>query len=138
MRAETRTKQDGARRIVCELDPSIRAEERILDALAACEEHDAELYVVWVLEPGRYSSTIGARAGGAGCFGLPAILGTAVELAAERGIRATSAVRFGQRDVLLRQVSEGRVAAPVANDRGTQRPHRVRRPSPRITSPEAR
>jgi hypothetical protein len=80
----------AGRRIVCELDPSTRAEDRILDVLAACEEHEAELYVVWV-------PAVGA-------FGVPAVVRTALDRAAERGIRATSAVRFGEREVVLRAV----------------------------------
>jgi hypothetical protein len=91
------TKPEGRRRIVCELDASMRAEERIDDVLAACEEHDAELYVVWVVEPGG--------------VGLPAILGTAVDLAAERGIRATSAARYGAHEIELRRPTESRVGS---------------------------
>jgi hypothetical protein len=80
----------AGRRIVCDLDPSTSAEERILDALAACEEQDAELYVVWVP--------------GVGAFGVPAVVRTALDDAAARGIRATSAVRFGDREVVLREL----------------------------------
>jgi hypothetical protein len=90
----------GARVVVCELDASSSSEERILDALAACEEHDAELRVVWVFEPARFGGPIGA---GAGSFGLPAVLASAVTLASERGIAASSAVRFGEREVVLRE-----------------------------------
>ena len=81
----------GGRRIVCELSPSMDAGPRILDAIAGCEEHDAELYVVWVPPVGG--------------FRLPAALETAVELASARGIPATSAVRFGSREVVLREVT---------------------------------
>jgi hypothetical protein len=91
------TRPEGRRRIVCELDASMRADERIGDALAACEEHDAALYVVWVVEPGS--------------VGLPAVLATAVDLAAERGIRATSAARYGAREIVLREPTESRVGS---------------------------
>src|SRR5262245_20037604 len=94
--------QPGTTRIVCELDPSLRADDRVRDALSACEEHDAELHVVWVFQPPA------AGAGGVGTFGLPAVLTTAVEAARERGIAVTSAVRFGEREIVLR-----REAAPV-------------------------
>jgi hypothetical protein len=87
-------------RIVCELDPSTRAEERVRDAIAACEEHGAELHVVWVMR---------APAAGAS-FALPAVLATAIDLARERGISATSAVRYGKHEVVLR-----REEAPVVH-----------------------
>src|SRR5262245_57542199 len=91
----TRNDQQGPARIVCELDPSVHAEECVRDALAACAEHGAELYVVWLFQP----PTVG---GGLGTFGLPAVLTTAVEAARVRGIAVTSAVRFGEREVVLR------------------------------------
>jgi hypothetical protein len=99
MTSGTDMKPEGRRRIVCELDASMRADERICNALAACEEHHAELYVVWVVEPGS--------------VGLPAALGTAVDLAAERGIRATSAARFGSREIVLQEPTESRVGSLV-------------------------
>jgi hypothetical protein len=83
-------------RIVCELDPSVRADERVRDALAACEERGAALYVVWVFQAP-------AAGGGIGTFGMPTVLGAAVEAARERGIAVTSAVRFGNREVVLRR-----------------------------------
>jgi hypothetical protein len=97
MTSGTDTKPRGGRRIVCELDPSLRADERICDALALCEEHGAELYVVWVVEPGG--------------VGQPAVLGTAVDLASERGIRATSAARYGTHEIVLHEPTESRVGS---------------------------
>ena len=85
----------------------MHTDARICDAFAACEEHDAELYVVW------------AGPVGAGAFVLPAALATAVDCAAERGIRATSAVRFGNHEVVLR---EGAVIRPAEVVRGVSRP----------------
>src|SRR5262245_27676250 len=97
----TTNHHEGTARIVCELGPSVRADERVRDALAACEEHSAELYVVWVFHPP-------AAGGGVGTFGLPAVLGNAVDAARGRGIAVTSAVRFGEHEVELR-----REAAPI-------------------------
>ncbi len=88
-------------RVVCELEPSIRVEERLREALDECERHGAELYVVWVFQPARFGSPFGAGGGAVGTFGLPAVLSIAIELADERGIAATSAVRFGEREVVL-------------------------------------
>src|SRR5262245_25708188 len=98
---ERRADMTTKARIICKLDPSVRAGERVGDALAACEEHRAELHVVWVFQ----APTAG---GGFGTFGLPAVLADAVEAARERGIAVTSAVRFGEREVVLR-----REASPI-------------------------
>lgn len=121
MTSPTHTKPGGTQRVVCELDPSMRAEERILDALAACEEHNAELYVVWVP--------------GGGAVGLPTILRTAVDLATERGIRATSAVRFRNREVVLRKADSRRIDSPAPGiDARMSRPGRSRRSPAQTTS----
>jgi hypothetical protein len=121
--ARPNARHDGEQRIVCELDPSVRTEERVLDALAACEEHDAELYIVWVVERGS--------------VGLPAVLGNALRLAAERGIRATSAARFGRREVMLQEVA--RSAKSLASGASpTAVPRRQRRDQPRISRGEER
>jgi hypothetical protein len=90
-------------RIVCELDASAPAEELLGDAIAMCVEHAAELYVVWVLEPRLFRSAFPGSSGAIGAFGLPHVLRTAVERARERGIEATSAVRVGEREVVLRR-----------------------------------
>jgi hypothetical protein len=109
--SRSRDESSSVHRVVCELDASSSSEERILDALAACEEYDAELHVVWVFEPARFGAPIGA---GAGSFGLPAVLAGAVALASERGIAVSSAVRFGKREVVLRESTE-RDRAPVTS-----------------------
>ena len=90
--------------IVCELGASTRSEELVRIAIAECEELDAELHVVWVLEP--FGSPFPGSAGAIGTFGLPGVLRTAIERARERGIPATSAVRIGEREVVLRHEAE--------------------------------
>jgi hypothetical protein len=105
-------------RVVCEFDASSQSEERILAGLAACEEHDAELRVVWVFEPARF----GSLRGGAGSFGLPAVLAHAVELARERGIAASSAVRFGEHEVVLRESARRDRAAVAVLPTSSQTP----------------
>jgi hypothetical protein len=92
--------------ILCELDASTQAEELLGDAIAMCEEHGAELYVVWVLEPGIFGSPFSVSPGAAGAFGLPHVLRSAIERARERGIPATSAVRIGEREVVLRREAQ--------------------------------
>jgi hypothetical protein len=98
----TRRTQAHRRRVVCELDASVEAARLLDDALSRCEEHDADLVVVWVLEPRLFASPYPGSAGAVGTFGLPHLLHRAVERAKERGIPATSVVRIGEREVVLR------------------------------------
>jgi hypothetical protein len=100
--APTNRTQAHRRRVVCELDASVVAAGLLDDALARCEEHDADLVVVWVLEPRLFASPYPGSPGAAGTFGLPHVLHRAVERAKERGIPATSVVRIGEREVVLR------------------------------------
>jgi|SoiMethySBSTD1v2_1073268.scaffolds.fasta_scaffold1702448_2 hypothetical protein len=93
----------GRPRVVCELDASVRAERHLDDALALCEEHGAEIVIVWVLEPRLFGSPYPGSAGAVGTFGLPHVLHAAVGRARARGIPATSAVRIGEREVVLRR-----------------------------------
>ena len=108
------------RRVVCELDASSRAEEVLGDALALCEEHGAELFVVWVLEPRLFGSPFPGSAGAVGTFGLPGVLHTAVERARERGIAATSAVRIGDREIVLRREAEALATLAMFRANGTR------------------
>lgn len=100
------------RRVVCELDASSRAQTLLEDALAHCEEHGAELVVVWVLEPRVFQDPFPGSAGAVGTFGLPHVLHAALERARARGIEASSAVRIGKREVVLKH--EGAAAETVA------------------------
>jgi hypothetical protein len=111
---------------MCELDPSTRAEELVPDALAACEEHHAELHVVWVLEPRLFGSPFPGSAGAVGTFGLPNVLHTASERARERGIPSTSAVRIGEREVVLRQVPEASRPLRLVGGKLDQKPRHQR------------
>jgi hypothetical protein len=88
------------RRIVCELDASSRAQLVLEDAIVRCKATGAELFVVWILEP-RMFATPFPHGGAAGAWGLPHVLHAAVERAQAQGIRATSAVRIGRREVVL-------------------------------------
>lgn len=109
-------------RIVCEIDASTRAEDLVGDAIAACVEQGAELHVVWVLEPMLFGSPFPGSPGAVGTFGLPVVLHTAVERARERGIPVSSAIRVGEREVVLRRETEatGTVAVFRLDDGATQ------------------
>ena len=118
-------------RVVCgRLDASSHAATLLTDAIALCEEHDAELFVVWVLEPRVFQDPFPGSAGAVGTFGLLTVLHTAVERARRAGIAATSAVRIGLREVVLRHEAgaAGTMAAFRLDRDGTDLPERLRRP----------
>ena len=109
----THTAATSKLRVLCELDASTKADELLGDALALCEEHGAELFIVWVLEPRVFSSPLPGSAGAIGTFGLPHVLHAAIERARERGVTATSAVRIGEREIVLRREAEAIGAAAL-------------------------
>jgi hypothetical protein len=89
-------------RIVCELDASSRAQTLLDDAIARCKETGADLFVVWILEPRMLDTPYPRCSGAVGGWGLPHVLHAAVERARAEGVGATSAVRIGKREVVLR------------------------------------
>jgi hypothetical protein len=91
-------------RIVCELDASTRAQATLDAAIARCQEGQAELFVLWILQP-QVIHTPFRSSGAPGAWGLPHVLRDAVERARTAGVKATSAVRIGNREVILRQES---------------------------------
>jgi hypothetical protein len=107
--------------VLCELDASKRADELLHDAISMCEEHGAELYVVWLLEPRHFRSPFPGAGGAVGAFGLPRVLATAIERARERGIPARSAIRIGDREVVLRQEARATRTQEIFRIDGTKR-----------------
>jgi nucleotide-binding universal stress UspA family protein len=102
----TESPRESSPRVVCELDASSRTEEAFHDAVAYCQEHGAELVLVWVLEPRVFDSPFPGSAGAVGAWGLPHVLHGMVDRAREHGIAVSSAVRVGNREVVLRQAAE--------------------------------
>jgi hypothetical protein len=99
-------------RIVCELNPSSRAQMLLDDAITRCKATGAALFVVWILEPRMLDTPYPRSSGAVGGWGLPHVLHAAVERARAEGIGATSAVRIGKREVVLR--SEAAVDGTVS------------------------
>ena len=93
-----------ATRIVCELGASTGAQATLDAALARCKETGAELFVLWILQPQLLHAPY-RSSGAPGAWGLPHVLNDAVERARAAGVNATSAVRIGNREVVLRQES---------------------------------
>jgi hypothetical protein len=113
MKTIPNTEQAPRPRIVCELNASARADEVLAEAIERCRCEDAELLVVWVLEPRVFNSPFPGSGGAAGAWGLPHVLHAAIERAREVGVNATSAVRIGHREVVLRSEANAHDAIAV-------------------------
>jgi nucleotide-binding universal stress UspA family protein len=87
--------------VICEIDASPASNERIEAALNYSSKHGAEITFVWVFDPRAFASTTPVATGGIGTWGLPLILGRAVERARERALTASSLVLIGAREQVL-------------------------------------
>ena len=106
MRSPDTTESPGSvKRIVCEPDASSRGQALLDDAIARCKERRAELVVVWILEPRMLDAPYPGSSAAVGGWGLPHVLHAALERAQAAGVAATSAVRIGKREVVLRSLS---------------------------------
>jgi hypothetical protein len=105
----TTSMQQTPPQVICEIDASHASNERIEAALDYSSKHGAEITFIWVLDPRAFASTMPVAAGGIGTWGLPLMLGRAVERARERALAASSAVLIGAREELLDR------AQPAAN-----------------------
>lgn len=82
-------------RVVCHVDASSTAAAIVKAAGSYCRERDAELVVVWVLEPSSFHTTLPCTAGETGIWGLSGAAAVALELARKEGIAARVVVRIG-------------------------------------------
>jgi universal stress protein family protein len=89
------TKSFERPRVVCHVDASSTAAAVVRAAGSYCRERDAELVVVWVLEPSSFQPTLPGSAGGMGIWGLAGAAAVALELAHREGVAARALVRIG-------------------------------------------
>ena len=82
-------------RVVCHADASTTAAAIVEAAGSYCRQRDAELIVVWVLEPSSFGPSLSFSACEAGIWGLLGAVATALELGRRQGITARAVVRFG-------------------------------------------
>ena len=82
-------------RVVCHVDASSAAAAIVKAAGSYCRERDAELIVVWVLEPSSFRRTFPGSAGEMGIWGLSGVAAVALELARKERIAARVVVRIG-------------------------------------------
>lgn len=90
-------------RILCEMNASAGAEALLPAAISYCREHNAELVVVWVLDPVQFQSPFPGATGGLGTWGLVGARSRMLELARSEGIVASTVFRTGERSRLLEQ-----------------------------------
>ena len=96
------TKQPFERpRVVCHVDASSTATAVVRAAGSYCRQRDAELVVVWVLEPSSFQPTLPGSAGGMGIWGLAGAAAVALELAHREGVAARALVRIGDAESVL-------------------------------------
>ena len=89
------------RRVICHVDASSTAAAVVRAAGSYCRERDAELVVVWVLEPSSFHATLPGSAGGPGIWGLAGAAAGALELARREGVAARAVVRIGDAERVL-------------------------------------
>ena len=90
-------------RVVCQVDASAPGASVVSVAGAYCRQRDAELVLVWVLEPSSFQPTQPFTAGSPGIWGLAGPAALALALGREEGVDARVVVRIGDRGTVLEE-----------------------------------
>jgi len=90
-------------RIVCEMNASAGADAILQAATSYCRERNAELVVVWVLDPVLFQSSVPGVTGAPGVWGLVGARSRMLELARSEGIVASTVFRTGERSRVLEE-----------------------------------
>lgn len=98
-------------RIVCEMNASAGAEALLRAAISYCRERDAQLVVVWILDPVLFQSSLPGVTGAPGMWGLVGARSRMIELARSEGVVASTVFRIGEGSRVL---EEERVAFGAA------------------------
>lgn len=91
------------RRIVCEMNASSASMPVVEAAIAHCREQDAELVVVFVVDPITFRSQAPAAAATAGTWGLVGARGMMLDRLREDGVVVGSTFRVGSADRVLEE-----------------------------------
>lgn len=118
-------------RVVCQVDASSTAAAVVEEAGAYCRQRDAELVLVWVLEPSSFRPTMPLSVAEAGIWGLVGAVAVALELVRREGIPARAVVRIGDPDRVLEEERRAAGAERVFA-RATSRPAGGPSPSARV------
>jgi hypothetical protein len=90
-------------RVLCHVDASSTAAGIVKAASSYCRQRNAELVLVWVLEPSSLRPTLPCSAGETGIWGLSGAAAVALELARKEGIAAWAVVRIGDAASVLEE-----------------------------------
>jgi hypothetical protein len=90
-------------RVIAEMNANSGASEIVRTALAYCQEHDAELVVVWVVDPALLRAPYPQGTGAVATWGLVGPLGSALGLVRGQGVTARAVVRVGERSRVLEE-----------------------------------
>jgi hypothetical protein len=90
-------------RVVAEMNASAGAAEIVRTAISYCQEHDAELVIVWVIDPDLFGSTRPGETGAIGTWGPLSAPELALRLARGTGVAARAVVRIGERSRVLEE-----------------------------------
>ncbi|HET9286143.1 MAG TPA: hypothetical protein VFO26_01180 [Gaiella sp.] len=90
-------------RVVAEMNASAGAPEIVRTAISYCQEHDAELVIVWVVEPDLFGATCRGESWGIGAWGTVSAPQLALRLVRGTGVAARAVVRIGERNRVLEE-----------------------------------
>jgi hypothetical protein len=99
--------------VVCHVDASSTSAKLLNAAGAYCRKRDAELLLVWVIEPSSFGPAVPYPASGTGIWGLSGAVGAALEHARGHGLAASVVVRIGDPRIVLEDVRRGAGAERV-------------------------
>ncbi len=97
------THSSGKTRIVCEMNASSASMAVVEAAVSYCRERDAELVVVWVVDPIPFRSQVPAGSAVAGTWGLVGARGLMLERLRKERIVVGSTLRIGNASRVLEE-----------------------------------
>ena len=88
-------------RVVCHVDASSMAATIVKVAGAYCRQREAELVLVWVIEPSSFGPALPHAASTPGIWGVSGAVAAALALARVEGLAARACVRIGEPRIVL-------------------------------------
>lgn len=90
-------------RVVAEMNASADAAEIVRTAISYCQQHDAELVIVWVVDPDLFGMTRPGETGAIGTWAPVSAPELALRLVRGTGVAARAVVRIGERSRVLEE-----------------------------------
>jgi hypothetical protein len=89
--------------VVCHVDASSTSATLLNVAGAYCRKRDAELLLVWVIEPSSFGPAHPRSSSGPAIWGLSGAVALALERARREGVEARTVVRIGDPGIVLEE-----------------------------------